>query len=306
MFYVYVYRDPRPNKNNVPVYVGKGQDETDRAECHWNKPETCHNKHLRYLLLLLKREGLTPDIQILQRFETEKEAHAKEIELISLFGRADLKRGPLFNNTDGGEGLVNIGPEALARRTASLIATMNTLEAKARNKKQALKNWADATFREERLREIHTRSINPEYRAKLSESISAARGTEESRKKTSEASTKLWQDAEYRRDTLAAQKEGMETVQAQERRGAATKAGWENPDTRKKRVDGIRASKTPELRAKVSEKCKALWDEETRAAQSERMKAACATPEAKANRIAAAKAAWAKRKYVAVFNKTAL
>ena len=183
MFYVYVYYDPRPGKNGVPVYVGKGCGKRS-------------HKHLKYgnhrnpifgaWLKAVATAGLTPIIKIDAYFEHESEAFSHEKTLIAKFGRKDRATGTLCNCTDGGE-----GPSGQSYTPEKLV-----------------------------------------------------------------------------------------------RKGKATADGWAKEETRRKRVEGIKASRTPELRAQLSASCSALWDDETRAVQSAKMKQILASPEMKAQRSA--------------------
>ena len=144
MFYVYVYRDPRLTKNQQPVYVGKGSE--TRAWRHWqirntnNKPFNDWRSHIRGL-------GMIPIIQVVAEFESEDEAFTKERELIELYGRRDLKTGPLFNSTSGGWGVTgrvwtpehraNAGDAARNRNNASF----RTPEFRARIGSYSKQNW---------------------------------------------------------------------------------------------------------------------------------------------------------------------
>jgi hypothetical protein len=83
VFYTYLWL----REDGTPYYVGKGKD--DRAfkrASHIQTPPS--------------------DIQriIIQEFESEIDAFAAEIFLISYYGRKDLGTGVLRNRTDGGEG----------------------------------------------------------------------------------------------------------------------------------------------------------------------------------------------------------
>lgn len=107
-FYVYVYFDPRSQGNyNIlgevfkykPVYVGKGRG--SRVLKHINTKKQTKLSNLNKHLI---SRGLTPYYRILQEFEKEEDAHIFEKTLIKDLGREDLKQGPLFNLTDGGEG----------------------------------------------------------------------------------------------------------------------------------------------------------------------------------------------------------
>jgi len=105
---VYVYFDPRSQGNyNVngeifnykPIYIGKGQG--DRVLKHI---KSNRKTKLIYLNKKLIKDGIVPCYKILKEFENEEEAHELESYLIKEVGREDLKTGPLFNLTDGGEG----------------------------------------------------------------------------------------------------------------------------------------------------------------------------------------------------------
>lgn len=246
MFYVYVYRDPRPAKNQQPVYVGKGSG--NRANHHWLRGNT-GNKPFNDWLAMIRRIKLEPIIETVAEFEDELEAHCHECSLIDLYGRRDMKAGPLFNRTDGGVGL------------SGLIWT--------------------AEYRECHAKGIRARDMTT-YR------------TPEFREKMRAVGKGFWEDPEYRDRVAAAMRAAAVRPDVLNKKSAATKAGWQNKETRQARIDGIRASKTPELRAQLSASCTALWDDAKRAEQSAKMKQVLATPEAKAQRSAAMKARWAK------------
>jgi hypothetical protein len=82
-----------------PVYVGKGH-EGRRFEHYKNSSKT----HLSNWIRKRQSEGyLINPIVVIENL-TETKAFDIECALIAYFGRADLKQGPLFNLTDGGEG----------------------------------------------------------------------------------------------------------------------------------------------------------------------------------------------------------
>jgi hypothetical protein len=107
-FYVYLYRDPRAGKADCPIYVGKGSvrmsspQSIHRALRHWRSDT--HNALLSRILSKIRSCELEPKIEIVGRFSLEVDAFGLERELIHKYGRRDLKRGPLCNMTDGGEG----------------------------------------------------------------------------------------------------------------------------------------------------------------------------------------------------------
>jgi hypothetical protein len=129
MFYVYVYRDPRPTKNNQPVYVGKGTGDRDLS--HWSRGS--HSKPLQDFLSHLRSTGLEPLVSRVLETKDEAEAFAKEIELIALYGRRNMKLGPLFNLTDGGEGG---------------SGTVRTAAHKLVDSRFSTEHWQDPVYRE--------------------------------------------------------------------------------------------------------------------------------------------------------------
>lgn len=110
MFYTYIYRDPREISvkwpAGEPFYVGKGKDK--RYQAHVDG----HTKHQHMLnkITKMRREGYEPAIEIIDAINEE---HALFMErcCIAVIGRHDLGKGPLLNYTDGGEGLLNPGPQ---------------------------------------------------------------------------------------------------------------------------------------------------------------------------------------------------
>ena len=128
MFYVYVYRDPRQRKDRQPVYVGKGTGDRDLS--HWSRGS--HNKPLQDFLSHLRGANLEPICERVFETENEKEAFDKEVDLIKLYGRRDIKTGCLFNRTDGGDGA---------------SGAVRTDEEKLVNHNHSLRNWQKPEYR---------------------------------------------------------------------------------------------------------------------------------------------------------------
>lgn len=108
---VYAYLDPRKPGNYkygnyvfdfLPVYIGKGNIQQNRKYKHLNK--SC-NRHLSNFLKSIINAGINPIIRSIYNNITESVALTKEVELIQLIGRKNIKKGPLYNFTDGGEGM---------------------------------------------------------------------------------------------------------------------------------------------------------------------------------------------------------
>jgi hypothetical protein len=113
--YVYILHRP----DGTPFYVGKGvklRVLNHEAEARSTKALT----HKLNLIRSLQRQGLAIGYCIESFYDDEAEAHARERHLIAAIGRHDLKRGPLTNQTDGGEGTSNPSEESRQRRRDSL------------------------------------------------------------------------------------------------------------------------------------------------------------------------------------------
>jgi hypothetical protein len=111
-FVTYLYLDP---KTSVPRYVGKGLE--NRPLQHLTNPARAHHR-LRRMLQKRIREGFEPK-PIIIAATTEADAFEMEELLIAMIGRLDLGLGPLFNNTNGGEGETGrIVPIEVRQRTS--------------------------------------------------------------------------------------------------------------------------------------------------------------------------------------------
>ena len=114
-FYVYVLHRP----DGQPFYVGKGIG--DRCLHHEAEARTTRRlTHKLNVIRAIHRRGFAVGYLLESFHDTEADAHARERELIGLIGRHDLKRGPLTNQTDGGEGTSNPSEESRQRRRETL------------------------------------------------------------------------------------------------------------------------------------------------------------------------------------------
>jgi hypothetical protein len=114
-FYVYVLLRP----DGQAFYVGKGLGKrvfNHEAEA---RNTTLRTHKLNVIRAIIKNGGKVS--YALPHFcDDEAEAHAVEVQLISSIGRQDLKKGPLTNQTDGGEGVTGLSTETIARKMANL------------------------------------------------------------------------------------------------------------------------------------------------------------------------------------------
>lgn len=232
MFYVYVYRDPRPTKNNQPVYVGKGTGDRDLS--HWSRGS--HNKPFQDFIAHLKVRGLVAPCERVFETAVEAEAFAKEIELIALYGRRNTGSGSLFNLTDGGEGASGAirsdaekahlrvesldkwqRPEYRAKVVAAQKVVQGTPEARAVKSAKSAEAWA-----------------TPETRQKRQTGIKRARNTDASKAKTSAQAKAQWSDPEYAAKQTANNQEIANRAEVKAAKAAAAKALWANPEWKAK------------------------------------------------------------------------
>ena len=290
MYYVYVYKDPRPTKNQQVVYVGKGIG--DRAWYHWNK-RVRGNKGFGAFLALLRQEKLEPIIEIVRDGLEEAEAFYEEVRLIEAYGRRDLGTGTLFNLTDGGEGLAGVIRTDEWRKNIS--EANSTPEKIALYSEGQKRRWANPLFREQTIAAIRKALQDPEVIARREAGKAAFIHTEAFRQTMSEATSKMWQDPAYVEKVTQAQKEVQGTDEARSRKSEASVATWADSTVRDKRTEGIKRSRTTAVsRQKTSEQSKAQWaDPEYAAKQTANNKEIANRDEVKAAKKAAAKALWA-------------
>ena len=224
MFYVYVYRDPRPLKANQPVYVGKGTGDRDLS--HWSRGS--HNKPFQDFISHLKQRGLVATCQRVFETEDEAEAFAKEIELITLYGRRNLKTGTLFNLTDGGEGGSGTVRTKAHKQVDSMFSTAH---------------WQD-----------------PIYRAKIVAAQLMVQGTPEARSKKSVSSTEAWADPAIRTKRQKGIARARSTDTSKAKTSAQAKAQWSNPEyAAKQTANNQEIANRAEVKAAKAAAAKALW-----------------------------------------------
>ena len=89
--------------------------------------------HKLNLIRALWKRGQEVCYRIDGFFDSEDSAHQREVELIQSIGRHDQGRGPLTNQTDGGEGASNPSEESLRKREATLSGNAEDPDRRAAN-----------------------------------------------------------------------------------------------------------------------------------------------------------------------------
>lgn len=164
-FCTYLYLDPSRqsalHSQGEPIYVGKGLFHKNRHLHHLTRTD----RHpLTSRIKKLRKAGVEPIIALLANDIDEELAHLVEVEAIAKFGRKDLKKGPLLNLTDGGEGASNrvVLQSTRSKQSASIRAAL-----------------ADPELKERWLKSQKAANENPEVRARRSAAAKAAQNRPE-------------------------------------------------------------------------------------------------------------------------------
>ena len=115
-FYTYIYFDPRKpgpfiygdlSFDHEPFYVGKGYGKQYLSRLKMVKfsKKQDYRWWVSNKIRKIQKEGKDPIIQFYEKDISEDVAFWIEIHLIAEIGRKDLKKGPLLNLTNGGEGI---------------------------------------------------------------------------------------------------------------------------------------------------------------------------------------------------------
>jgi len=165
--FLYALTDPRPGDTHV--YVGKADDPRRRfLEHYWELPgDRSRKAHwLRQLLAL----GLKPTQEILREVPFEEWEHW-EREFIRWYRVLGWR---VVNSTDGGDGAVNLTPEARARCAAGRRGKGHTPEARAaigaaaRGRKMSAEARAKiAAYRRREKESGRKRTLSAEHRANI-------------------------------------------------------------------------------------------------------------------------------------------
>jgi hypothetical protein len=99
----YIYRHIRLDKNEV-FYIGYGGFNKLEKENTYKRAYSLRDRNKYWYNITNNTQYI---IEIMMEELSIDKAIEKEIELISLYGRLDLKKGTLVNMTDGGEGNSN-------------------------------------------------------------------------------------------------------------------------------------------------------------------------------------------------------
>lgn len=279
-FYVYLYRDPRPQSGRAPIYVGKGRSANRRAHSHIKKT---HNPFFANILAKIYAEGFEPEIEIVARFDDEQDAFDLEQKLIAAYGRRDLGLGTLVNLSDGGDGPNGRIVSETERERTRQMGTAVWADEKARNKllaaltAAAKKSWStEREFRRDRIaagnkkrREDPLRHgpFVEGHRLRARKQWSDPAHKEARALKNRTANILAWSDPDHRAARTVAIRAGIQTAMLDPekkqkrldhcranaaRGGIAGNAAWKDPIKRAARIAKMRATRQANAQSKAA------------------------------------------------------
>lgn len=228
-FYVYVLSRP----DGSPFYVGCGKVQSrgfQRITFHEREAKagivTTHKCNT--IRAIWKSVGLV-QYAIDSWHNSNQEMFAREIELISKLGRADLGTGRLTNWTAGGEGLVDRSDE-VRRRASKTMLSLVTADWRKQSSKRTKSHWDSEDGRAKRL------AANDRPESKKARHLASKRqnANPEIIKRKSTTMLATWQTPEYQEKQNAALRAALSTPEYKAKKGAQAAARWSDPEYRER------------------------------------------------------------------------
>lgn len=233
---MYALMDKRNGRKYQPFYVGIGSVKRPAQHIRAAQSKARHpNPKVQHVMDEHFAEGIVPEIKTLVVCPDREYAWLIERRYIAALGRIDIdEHGILCNLGAGGEDVGSDLPHVKAAKSAAT----KRLNAKA---------WSDPETRAARIAAMQGKKKTMSAAALEARRLNAKKGqTPEVSAKKSEAARrrwadpaykaamavkrkKVWQDADMRAAMLAGRSEGIA-------------ASWLNPETRQRRIDGIKAA----------------------------------------------------------------
>lgn len=281
-FYVYVLCDPRkpldlrdgteplyfPDLdlwlNYEPFYVGKGYGNrcTDHLRYAHNIEGKHYNTYKSRKIRSIEKSGY--DIVIIKSSNpmTDASAISAEKSIIAKVGRKDLKRGPLLNHTDGGDG---ISGRVTSQATRDKLRRLN----KGRVVSEETRRKISEAKKGKRLSEEHKRKlsiagtgrvVSSETRAKKSAALKGRKHTPEQIEKNRLGHLGIKESDETRRRKSIAHMGLARSEYSKLKQSASTKGRKMTPEQiEKNRASHVGQKVSKETRQRQSEAHKERW-----------------------------------------------
>lgn len=218
--YVYIYFD----QNGEPIYVGKGKGR--RFKVHLNG--AC-NPYLRNKIAKMRRNGFEPTVRIVARFETHEEALDAEVWLIAGYRAAGIK---LCNLTDGGEGVINLSSEILAKRNAAIGRAHRKPELQAAASARMTERMSSPEIRADNSARMKARHKRPDFREVYQAAMTEGRNRPEVLEKQAISMTDWWNSPGIRETMTACFREAQNRPEVKAANSASQKIAQNRPEVK--------------------------------------------------------------------------
>lgn len=161
--YIYALIDPR---NDEVRYVGKACRPKERLMNQRNERANTHRCHW---LMSLSEIGLKPIQIILETVPVDRNWQEREMYWISHYRQLGV---PLTNGTDGGDGVLNICPEAKAKMIKTWLGRKHKPESLIKIGLASRGRTHDDNWRAAMSNRMKGRIFSPEHRVRLSLGVS--------------------------------------------------------------------------------------------------------------------------------------
>lgn len=263
---IYIYGLKCPIAKTIR-YVGKSNNPEARFIAHRCTARTKRfNHHTARWLRKLERQGLKPELEILERLDEGSEWAAREryyIENGESFGWL------LTNSTPGGEGGGFVRPEDKAAWVENVKTSLQSEDVRLRISAGVKAAYAKDGMRQQASKRTAARWQDKAYRDSITNKVSAAKQTPEARENMRQHGTARMADPEERKSlsekmkayySSAVGKEkhlnAMRSSEKVEANRQAQAENWKDPEYRERQ---LAAKKSPAAIEKQKSKAAAQW-----------------------------------------------
>ncbi len=224
-YYVYILFRP----DGVPFYAGCGRVRAGRVKgaeritVHEREARAGKLSHKCNAIRSIWKSGNEIGYDVVEWRDSESDIFDAEISIIASIGRADLGRGPLTNNTDGGDGILN-RTAAMRKRASDSIRALVDDNWRARASELARAHWNSPQWRQKR----RIAAAQPESRARRS-AASKASAAGPANMKRSITMKDVWLSEEYKALQAMRHADAVGTDEYRQNAAKRSRDRWNDP-----------------------------------------------------------------------------